>query len=218
MLFRRTLLGLTLLLGIFSLGACGGSDADVTIASKPMSEQYVLAQIIIELIEEETDLAVDYRSGMGGGTETIHPGMVNAEIDIYPEYTGTGWMQVLGEDLIRDPDELTEAVRDAYLDEFDIHWLERYGFNNTYGLAMLEEEAERLGIETYSDLEDHQDDLVFGAESDFFERQDAMPGLEETYGFTFDNTSEMEAGLKYDAVGDGQLDVISVWSTDGRLR
>ncbi len=214
---KKILTVLTIIAGVFAFTACEERD-EVTLASKPMPEQYVLAQIMIELIESETDISVDYRSGIGGGTNNIHPGMVEGQFDIYPEYTGTGWMEVLREDLIRDPDALTEAVREAYREEFDIEWLELYGFNNTYGLAMKEDKADEMGIETYSDLAEKADDLHFAAEYDFFEREDGMIGLEAAYGLEFGENSELETGLKYTAIGDDEVDVINVWSTDGRLK
>lgn len=143
--------------------------------------------------------------------------MMNGEIDIYPEYTGTGWLFVLEQELISDPMALYEATRDKYAEEFNIKWLDLYGFNNTYALALPKDKAAELGIETYSDLAMSGKDLTFGAEYDFYEREDGFPNLSKTYGFEFKDEKELDIGLKYAAIGGGEVDVINAFSTDGLL-
>ncbi len=90
-------------------------------------------------------------------------------------------------------------------------------FNDTFGIAMKKELAKSMGIETYSDLAAKSGDLTFGAEYDFYEREDGLPGLTEVYGFDFGKTAELDIGLKYQAIGSDEVDVINVFSTDGRL-
>jgi len=210
---------LIVLLGIFTGTSCSsGSRGTVVLASKPMAEQYILAEILARLIEEKTGLQVEKKLGIGGGTSNIHPGMISGEIDLYPEYTGTGWLFVLKEELIQDPEELYQAVKEAYETEYGIIWSGLYGFNDTFGLAMKEEDAQRLNIRTYTDLARASGELSLGAEYDFYEREDGYPGLEETYGFDFARKAELDIGLKYEAIGSGQVDVINIFSTDGRLR
>ncbi|ERJ12856.1 glycine betaine ABC transporter substrate-binding protein [Haloplasma contractile] len=214
---KKSYIMVTLIVGIsFLLLGCQ-SKKEIVIASKPMTEQYIISQVLIELIETETDLEVEYKSGVGGGTSNIHPAMVKGDIDIYPEYTGTGWLQVLKKDNISDPDELYQAVKQEYSEEYNIKWMGLYGFNNTYGIAMKQDLAEELGIQTYSDLADKGSHLKFGAEYDFYEREDGFPGLQETYGIDFDDKSEIDIGLKYEAIANDEVDVINVFSTDGRL-
>lgn len=200
----------------FGLLACEPED-QVVIASKPMTEQLILAEMFTLLIETNSGLSVKHLPGIGGGTSNIHPAMIKGEIDIYPEYTGTGWMQVLKEDYIEDPMELYESVKEAYDETYDITWLDLYGFNNTYGLAIRRELAERHEIRTYSDLLDHDQDLIFGANYDFYEREDGYPGLQDTYGIDFATLVELEIGLKYQAIGEGEVDVTNIFTTDGRL-
>jgi len=202
---------------VLGLSACQ-NEADIVLASKPMTEQYILAEMIIKLIEDNTDLTVDHRQGIGGGTANIHPGMVSGEIDMYPEYTGTGWMIVLKEEFIGDPDLLYQSVKTGYDEAYDIAWLDLYGFNNTFALAVPDTLATELGLVTYTDLLDHDQDLKFGSNSDFFGREDGYPGLQTTYGLDFGETVEFgDIGLKYLAIANGEVDVINVFSTDGRL-
>jgi len=183
-----------------------------------MTEQYILVEMLTYLIEDNTDIMVEQKMGIGGGTSNIHPAMIDGEIDIYPEYTGTGWLFVLKQELINDPDALYMATKDAYAAEYEIMWSELYGFNDTYGIAMKKELAEQLGVETYSDLAAVSADLNLGAEYDFYEREDGYPGLESTYGFEFGEKTELDIGLKYQSITSDEVDVINVFSTDGRLK
>ncbi len=210
-----------LILIIFIAAILVGCDQDekkVVIASKPVTEQYILAEMLTLLIEEHTDIKVEKKLGIGGGTSNIHPAMLKGEIDIYPEYTGTGWLFVLKEELIADPDELYEAVKKQYEEEFGILWLDIYGFNDTYALAVKNEIAKKYSLETYDDLAKVSNQLTFGAEYDFFEREDGYNGLKDTYGLNFKDTKEIDIGLKYEAIGSNQVDVINAFSTDGLLK
>jgi glycine betaine/choline ABC-type transport system substrate-binding protein len=101
---------------------------------------------------------------------------------------------------------------------YNMVWLDRYGFNNTYALAMPMTMADELGIETYSDLGKASSGLVFGAEYDFYERDDGYEALAEIYGFDFKDKKELDIGLKYQAVGTGEVDVINAFSTDGLIQ
>ncbi len=229
---KKTGITLSVLALCFSLVACGaeksesmktsqGADSKtkkVVLASKPMTEQFIIAEILTALIEQETDIEVVHKEGIGGGTSNIHPAMMAGEIDLYPEYTGTGWMFVLERELINDPMELYRAVKAEYEESYGIIWSGLYGFNDTFGIAMKRELAERLGIESYSDLAAAGGDLKFGAEHDFYEREDGMPGITAVYGFDFKKEVGMDIGLKYQAVASGEVDVINIFSTDGRLK
>ncbi|MCG8484895.1 MAG: glycine/betaine ABC transporter substrate-binding protein [Clostridia bacterium] len=197
---------------------CSKEEKKVVIASKPMTEQYIIVEMLTYLIEKNSDITVEQKMGIGGGTSNIHPAMLSGEIDIYPEYTGTGWLFVLKKELIHDPTELYEAVKASYEDEYGIIWSELYGFNNTFGIALKEALASELNIKTYSDLAAVSPDLNLGAEYDFYEREDGYPGLESTYGFDFKEKTELDIGLKYQAIGSDEVDVINVFSTDGRLK
>ena len=160
---RLGLLGLVLVLLVALLAGCQTEEKKVVIASKPHSEQYILAEMLTQLIETHTDIVVEQKLGIGGGTANIQPAMLAGEIDIYPEYTGTGWLFVLKEELINDPDALYDAVMEKYQSEYNIVWLDRYGFNNTYALAVAGSIATEFQLETYTDLVDKSPMLIFGA-------------------------------------------------------
>lgn len=216
---KRILAGLILTAILLTLTACSSQEPKtVVVASKPHSEQYILAEMLSLLIENHTDIKVEKKLGIGGGTSNIHPAMLSGDFDIYPEYTGTGLLFVLKEDLITNPDELYKRVQDRYLEEYNIKWLGLYGFNNTYALAVKESTAQTYNLETYDDLALASKDLVFGAEYDFFERDDGYEALKDVYGFEFKDTKEMDIGLKYEAIGSDEVDVINAFSTDGLIK
>ncbi|MEA3422669.1 MAG: glycine betaine ABC transporter substrate-binding protein [Bacillota bacterium] len=197
---------------------CTQEEKKVVVASKPHSEQYILAEIITLLIETNTDIVVEQKLGIGGGTSNIHPAMMNGEIDIYPEYSGTGWLFVLKQDLVNDSDELYELNKDMYEEQFNLIWLDRYGFNNTYALAMPMGLAEELDVKTYTDLGKVSEQLKFGAEYDFYERDDGYDALAEIYGFNFKEKKELDIGFKYQAIGSKDVEVINAFSTDGLIQ
>ena len=203
---------------LFILTSCGSDQKKVVIASKPHTEQYILAEMLTQLIEIHTDIKVEKKLGIGGGTANIHPAMLKGEIDIYPEYTGTGWLYVLKNDPLQNPEELYTNVSKEYAEKFNIQWLGLYGFNNTYALAVNKSVAEKYQLKTSTDLAKISQGLIFGAEYDFFEREDGLKGLEKKYRLKFKDTKEMDIGLKYDAIHSEQVDVINVFSTDGLLK
>jgi len=215
---KRICISALALLMVISLVGCGSKTKKVVVASKPMTEQYILAEMITALIEANTDIKVEKKLGIGGGTSNIQPAMLKGEIDIYPEYTGTGWLFVLKKDLIKDPVKLYEEVKKEYSTKYAIKWLGLYGFNDTYALAIKKSVADKLNINTYSDLASKSDSLKFGAEPDFYEREDGYKGLQKEYGFKFKEKREMDIGLKYEAINSDNVDVINAFSTDALLK
>lgn len=213
-------MAVTALLLCFAV-ACGtllpiGGQDTIHIATKPMTEQYVLGEMLDILIEQDTDLNVELTQGVGGGTSNIQPAMESGEFDIYPEYTGTGWNMVLKKDGLY-TEGLFLSMQEEYQDSLHMQWAGMYGFNNTYGLAVRQEIAQKYHLHTYSDLKTVSDQLVFGAEYDFFEREDGYNALCKTYGLKFKNTIDMDIGLKYQAISQGKIDAMVIFTTDGQL-
>ncbi len=188
----------------------------IHIATKPMTEQYILGEMLDMLIEQDTDLNVELTQGVGGGTSNIQPAMESGEFDLYPEYTGTGWNMVLKHDGLYTEDLFSE-LEEEYSQRFHMDWVGMYGFNNTYGLVVRREIAQQYHLQTYSDLRSVAGSLTFGAEYDFFEREDGYDALCETYGLNFGKTMDLDIGLKYQAINQGQIDVMVIFTTDGQL-
>ena len=188
----------------------------IRIATKPMTEQYVLGEMLKLMIEQDTKLQVELTSGVGGGTSNIQPAMVSGKFDIYPEYTGTGWNMVLKKNGFYS-EKLFGTMQQEYQDNLHMQWLGMYGFNNTYGVVVRRELAEKYHLRTYSDLQAAADKLVLGAEYDFFEREDGYRALCQAYGLHFRQTMDLDIGLKYQALHQGKIDAMIVFTTDGQL-
>ena len=188
----------------------------IHIATKPMTEQYILGEMLKLFIEQDTNLKVDLTQGVGGGTSNIQPAMQSGEFDLYPEYTGTGWNMVLKKDGLYSED-LFQLMQDEYQKSFDMQWMGMYGFNNTFGLVVRREIAEKYHLKTYSDLKAVSHQLIFGAEYDFFEREDGYDAMCQTYDLHFKKTMDMDIGLKYQAINQGKIDAMVIFTTDGQL-
>ena len=188
----------------------------IHIATKPMTEQYILGEMLDILIEQDTDLKVDLTQGVGGGTSNIEPAMESGEFDLYPEYTGTAWNMVLKKDGLYN-EEMFQTLQKEYKKSLHMQWSGMYGFNNTYGLVVRKEIADKYHLETYSDLKAVADQLTFGAEYDFFEREDGYDALCKAYDLKFKKTMDMDIGLKYQAINQGKIDVMVIFTTDGQL-
>ena len=188
----------------------------IHIATKPMTEQYILGEMLKLVIEQDTGLAVELTQGVGGGTSNIEPAMEAREFDLYPEYTGTGWNQVLKNDSLYS-EALFKELQSAYNDNLSMSWTGMYGFNDTYGLVVRSEIAERYNLSTYSDLSAIAGQLTFGAEYDFFEREDGYEALCAAYGMSFGKTMDLDIGLKYQALNQNKIDVMVIFTTDGQL-
>ena len=191
-------------------------DKTINIATKPMTEGYILGQMLTELIEQDTDLKVNMTTGVGGGTSNIQPAMVKGEFDLYPEYTGTSWEAVLKKEGSYDESKFDELQKE-YKEKYNLEYVNLYGFNNTYGLAVNKDIAEKYNLKTYSDLAEVSNNLIFGAEYDFFEREDGYKELQKVYNMNFKKQIDMDIGLKYQAMKDKKIDVMVIFTTDGQL-
>ena len=199
-------------------GSGGAKEKVITIATKPSAEQLILGEMASMLIEENTKIHVEKKFSIGGGTSNIHPAMVKGEVDMYPEYTGTSWLFVLKHEKALPKDEMYEQLKKEYEDKFNFEWLGLLGFNNTFTLSMKREEAEKNNIKTFSDLAKASKQYRFGAEFDFFEREDGYPGLKKAYGFDFKKLVELDINLKYKAMEGKEVEVINSFSTDSLIK
>ena len=197
------------------LASCGKNESSINMATKPMTEQYIIGCMMKKLIEQNTNLSVQVTTGVGGGTSNIQPAMEKGDFDFYAEYTGTAWNAVLKKDSLYD-ESMFDELQKGYHD-MNMTWTGMIGFNNTYGIAVTKEVADKYNLKTYSDLSTISNELTFGAEYDFFEREDGYQALCDTYGLNFKDTKDMDIGLKYNAINQKQVDVMNIFTTDGQL-
>ncbi len=216
---KHILLLLTAVFLAAFLTACGATDDDenrVVVASKDFTEQFILGEMYAQLLED-AGYTVTRRLNLGG-TPVAHQALLNGEIDLYPEYTGTGLLTVLGLGVMSDETAVYNTVRDAYAEQFSLVWLDPAPMNNTQALAMTRARAAELGIATFSDMVANADQLVLIGPPEFAEREDGLPGLREVYGdFTFRNFITVDPGLRYQAIQSGEADVVVAFGTDGEL-
>ena len=204
---------------IFSLCGCSNqseSSGTVKIAAKDFTEQYILGEILKAVVEEYTDYDVELTSGIAGETSIIMPAMENGDFDLYSEYDSTAWMTVLKKTMTSDIDDMHRHLDEIYSEQYQMDWLGYYGLDNKYSLAVQKDTAKQYQLKTFSDLKKVADKMVLGAGYEFFEREDGYDGLVDLYGFEFKDTKEMNLGLKYTALLDGQVDVITIYQTDGQ--
>lgn len=211
---------LALLVGMLSLGATGCSRKaaapTVTVGSKNFTEQLIIAELMAQVIEARTDLRVQRRLNLGG-TMICHTALTRGEVDIYAEYTGTALTAILKAPVDPNPDQVYEAVKQAYAKQFECEWLEPFGFNNTYTLTVRSAFATDRQVRRISDLGGVASDLTAGFTAEFAVREDGYPGLKTAYGFGFKDTKDMDPSLMYKAVAQEEVDVICAFATDGRI-
>ena len=192
--------------------------APIKIATKPMTEQFILGEMLKLVIEDTTDYSVELTKGIGGGTNNIMPAMESGDFDLYPEYTSSGYIMVLKHDSdgISDED-MWKQLQKEYKDKYDMSWIGQYGFNNAYALIIREEAAKKYNLTKTSQLADVSDELVFGGNSDYIERKDGFHLLCDTYGLKFKDVKDIDIGLKYEALKKGDIDVSNGFTTDAQL-
>jgi osmoprotectant transport system permease protein len=226
-LSRRALLALTILLVVPAgtrRAEAQESRAErrpVIVASKPFGESYLLAEMFAQLLEAH-GLPVERRPGLGS-TEIAFGALRTDAIDVYPEYTGTGLISILGEVLppeaLADPRRVFAHVAAEFTSRYGVRWLPPLGFQNTYAIAVRPETARRHRLRTLSDLSREGAHLTAGFTPDFIERSDGLAGLVAAYGAGIRPASvrPLLAALKYEALAQGAVDVVDGYSTDGLL-
>lgn len=230
------LAALTFVLVIVVAGCAGGSGGSISenyelsgpqgtirlaVGSKNFTEQEILGQITLQALKAANAEVVD-RTGLGG-TEGTRQALISGEIDMYWEYTGTGWLiHLANAEPISDSQEQYEAVAEQDLQQNNIEWLKPAPANNTYAIGVREEDYGE--VQKISDLgrmiEDRPDDATLCVGPEFHSRADGLPGLEQHYGFEFpeDQVFEIPANSVYGAVDSGEkCNFGSVFKTNGRI-
>ena len=135
-----------------------GQKATIRLGSKIFAEHYILINMYSMLIKGYTQLNVETKTGLGG-TKICFDALVNDQIDLYPEYTGTGLLVLLKpnkkklDQLVTNRDSVYRYVKDQFEEQYNLTWLPPIGFNNAYALMMRRRQARELGLKTISDLQ-----------------------------------------------------------------
>ncbi len=187
----------------------------IVVGSKIFTEGYVLGEIAAQTLEaSRPPVPVVRKLGMGS-TGILFESLSSGAIDVYSDYTGT-----LAEAILKNPQLRSVAEIRAALLKMGIVISEPLGFDNTYALAAREDFAQREGLHRISDLARLRLTLKSGFSYEFMDRQDGYPGLSQRYGLGLDpaHVNRMEHSLTYQAIDQGAVDVIDVYSTDAKIR
>ena len=190
-------------------------DRPIIVASKPFGESYILCEMFAQLLEAR-GFRVDRRPGLGA-TEIAFAALRTNAIDVYPEYTGTGLLAILGDTTRRTPADAFTHVATEFSRRYGARWLPPLGFENTYAISVRRETANRYGLRTLTDLARVASSLRAGFTADFIGRNDGLPGLTRAYGLTFRTVRPLLPAVKYQALASGGVDVIDGYSTDGLI-
>lgn len=192
-----------------SSAALAQAQTPISVGSKKFTESYVLGDIAKTLLEQ-AGFQVTHREGMGG-TIILWQALLHGDIALYPEYTGT-----ISEEILKVKGGMTPDAMQAALKQQGIGMTGDLGFNDGYSLVMRQDQAEKLGIKTISDLKNHPE-LRAGPTPEFLGRQDGWKPLLARYGLHFDDVRGIEHGLGYTALNSGQIDLKECYTTDAKI-
>jgi osmoprotectant transport system permease protein len=206
------------LYGYTALSLAGGlaeRERPIRVGSKTFTEQYILSEILVDTVEQASGLPAEAVQSLG--STVLFDALRSGEIDVYVDYSGTIWATIMKRPgLPGDRAEVLASVEAFLAETHGIVLASALGFENTYALAMRGGQARQLGIETISALVPHAPGFEIGGDYEFFARPE-WAALERAYGLRFRTRRNMDASLMYQAVASAEVDVISAFSTDGRI-
>ena len=206
---------------VLTLSLCAGCGASkgITIGSKQFTESILLGEIYAQLIDAKTDIPVTRKLNLGG-VSVLMPAMEQGEIDIYFEYTGTAYNEILDHEFQEgtSSEEILETCKTEMDRDHSITMFDPLGLNNTYAVAVKTDRVGELGT-TLSGLSPISPDLNFGCGHSFYSRaHDGYEGMTAVYNLSFKDTKLMDSTLLYEAADTGDLDVIVIFGTDSLLK
>ncbi len=189
-------------------------QGEIVIGAKTFTEQYILSEILARQITHRTGLPA--RVAQSLGSTVAFDALRSGDIDAYVDYSGTIWATIMHREAGASREDVLRGVEQFLKDEHGITVTGSLGFENAYALAMRRDQAQSLGVRTISDLVPHASRLTIGGDYEFFQRAEWRT-IKERYGIAFKAERSMDPSLMYQAVANGNVDVISAFSTDGRI-
>jgi len=189
----------------------------LTVGSKNFTEQLILGEVIAQHLEHRLAQPVDRKLDLGG-TLLAHQALLAKDIDMYPEYTGTAFTNVLKHSGVNDPVVVFERVRAEYASGFHIEWLDPLGFDSSFAMTVRGEDARARHLETLSDAAAARDGFTLGAGYEFLTRPDGYAALNTAYSIRWTAPPKsMDLGLLYQALTAKQVSMVAANTTDGLL-
>ena len=208
---------LVILFGSMLAPLLKAKESSVVVACKPVTESYILANIMAELIEEKTDIIVERKFGLGM-TSIVYEGVKSGEIDLYPEYSGSMYAEIYKKNFVpgTTSEELVNELR-GMMEEDGLFYSEIYGMNNRYSLGILKETADKYNLKTISDLANLDKKMVLACSEIFPRREDGALALKAVYGLEFEKFLQFQGALMYEALVSKEVDVMTPYTTDALL-
>jgi osmoprotectant transport system substrate-binding protein len=202
---------------VLLVSACRPKD-QITVGSKNFTEQVILGELLSQYIEKKMHIPVNRKLNLGG-TFICHKALINGEIDLYVEYSGTAYTAILKKEPKQDAHQVFEEAKNAYREKFHLDWTAPLGFNNTWAMIIRSEDARRLGIRTLSEAAKYAPQWKAGFGYEFMERKDGFPGLASVYGLHFaESPRVMDLTLTYKAVAEKKVDFVAGDVTNGLIQ
>ena len=189
------------------------AEPDYVIGAKGFPEQYVLASLIDQRLAA-AGLSATTNSNLGSAV--IFNALVAGDVDVYVDYSGTIWTNSMHRTDTPGRDAMLREMGDWLKQTYGVRLLGSLGFENAYVLAMRRDRAEALGIHSIADLAAVSGRMAAGGDYEIFARPEWRK-LREAYGLSFRQERQMQPLFMYKAVGDGEVDVITAFSSDGRI-
>ena len=214
----RTQIVACLIVGLWATGIVGCTkEHPITVGSKNFTEQVILGEIVAQHLEHRLGQRVDRKLNLGG-TLLVHQALVNGDIDLYPEYTGTALTAILKLAPTSDPVAAMALIRAEYHTRFGVEWMDSLGFNNTFAMVIRGEDARKSKIATLSDAALYSPGWNLGVGYEFQQRSDGLAGLLKTYHLPIlGSPKTMDLGLLYKALDQQQVNMVAGNATDGQL-
>lgn len=213
-------LGILLLLYLFTFATLASRLLEteerrpIVVGSKTFTEQYILSEVIARQIRQVTGHPTRLVQSLG--STVAFDALRAGEIDVYVDYSGTIWATIMHRNAIADRQQVLRQTEAFLRKRHGVRLVGDLGFENAYALAMRGEHARRLGLKRISDLTPHAPRLCIGGDYEFFSRPE-WSALQRTYGLEFKRRRSMDSSLMYQAAAQGNVDVFSAFSTDGRI-
>jgi osmoprotectant transport system permease protein len=212
---KLTLLALCLMFACLPLSGCNQAEPDIVIGAKDFTEQHILGQMLVLLINRNTDLTAQLDINLA--SDVIFASVRTDVIDLYVEYTGTIYGSFLERSETKEPQEVFDISAAELSERYDLRVRPPLGFNNTFALAVSRETAETHGLVTISDLAEVSRTMIFGGSREILSRNDGIPNLKREYNMSFAEERVIDGADRYFAVVSGEVQVVEVFSTDGML-
>lgn len=212
---RKAVLGCSLS-AILLLAGCS-SGHRLAVGSKNFTEQVILGEIIAQHLENRLHQPVERKLNLGA-TMLAQQALLTKDIDMYPEYTGTAFTNVLKLSGMTDPTAVLDQVRAAYAAKFHLDWLNPLGFQSSFAMTVRGEDARARHLETLSDAAKDPAGFTLGAGYEFLTRPDGYPALNRSYPIRWKAPlKSMDYGLLYTALTEKQVSMVAGNTTDGLL-